>query len=232
MSTEAARADARAIARGQRALLEPTHPPRRAPRHIAYLPLAALYASEGLPAAARALYLHLWMTGRLVTGNKPLPPWFWHTDAQLERETGASPATLLRARRALRAANLINHTTNQGEQRPTPTWYFLRFPLEIPDHIEPHRRPVFADEWEANGHPPTPLRAWAMLVTQAAPAAAEIARDIEQTPPGLAHLRLDLAARIPEVSPWLYRQLIWAAPELYRPRSVPKTQLAFGELDP
>lgn len=223
-----ARDAARAVALAQAAVA--THDPQpTGPRHVVTLPLLVLFAAEALAPGPRLLYLHLWTSVRGLT-KTPLPSWFYHTDTQLTRETARSAASLLRARRALREAGLLFTTTNQGCPYHR-TYYHLRFPCPLPDDAPPYRQVIWAHELEDNGHPCTPLEAWAKIPDRdpEAARAGDLARLIAQTPRALHALRLSHATRIPEVSPWLYRQLEWADPELYQPELLARTLIASGQ---
>lgn len=227
-ATHDARAAARAVAHAQRAVLDES-PRRNAPQAVVTLPILAVFAAETLAPSPRALFLHLWTSARSLT-NAPLPWWFWHTDTQLRRETGLSAATLLRCRRTLRAADLIFTTTNQGCPYHR-TYYHLRFPCPLPPTSPTNRTAVWADEVAHNGLPATPFEAWTHLPERADEArpAGELVRAIAQTPHGLHAHRLRLATRIPEVSPWVYRQLEWAEPALYQADVLTRIYAASGQ---
>lgn len=212
--TAKARATARAVLYAPRTHRQTPHERlQRAPVQVVQLPLLALYAAEQLPRAARVLYHHLWIIGRLVT-ECPLPPWFYHTDAHLTRETGLSRDTLRLARHAIRAAGLAFYTDNQGQGK-IDTHYLLRFPTPMPPGAAGDTQLTWAREVAALGEPPNALDAWCALVTRTAPKLADLLALMLAEPPGRTHRRAELAARIPEVSPWLYHQLTWAAPELF-----------------
>lgn len=228
-ATHDARAAARAVAHAQRAVLDQT-PRRNAPQAVVTLPLLSIFAAETLAPSPRALFLHLWTSARSLT-NAPLPWWFWHTDAQLTRETGISARTLLRCRNTLRDAGLLYVTTNQGCPYHR-TYYHLRYPCPLPAASPPNRTAVWAAETAHNGHPASPFDAWTHLPERADEArqAAELVAAIATTARQWQDHRLRLAARIPEVSPWLYRQLQWAAPELYQADVLARTYAASGQL--
>lgn len=234
-----ARETARNVLNAQRLALSPDHPPQRtAPFHVAVLPLLAIYAAEQLPTAAARLYLHLWQAARTYT-QRPLPWWFYQTDRQLTATLGLSPASLLRARRAIRDADLAFYTDNQGLV-PIHTYYHLRFPVQPARDPERNwRLQMWADEVTANGNAATPLEAWSHLPhaqlpwpamkPSAVPHAHLLALDLLDTPPGLQHHRRALATRIREVSPWYYQQLRWAEPELYLSDAQARTSRNSGQ---
>jgi len=225
MESIAERQTARAIARAGQ---EAPKASRHSPRNVAPIPLTAVYAARVLDTAPHLLYLLLWAALRRYTKD-PSAMWFWCTDAQLTKDTGLSPATLLRARKAIRAADLAYITTNQGLHGPT--WYGMRFPIEIPDDAPPWILNLFADEIEHNGFPPTPLRSLAELArrlsTTESPEGALITAALANTPPHKADLRRAYARQLRGEHPWLHRQLEWAAPDLYRRPSQPDSQETF-----
>jgi hypothetical protein len=230
-TTTDSQAAARHVAQRQRHLLEhPRTPAPRAPEHVVLLPLLAIHAAAHLPTSPRLLFLHLWTTARAVT-HRPIPTWFYHTDAQLTRETGLSTRTLARCRADLEDRALVWHTDNQGQGKVETYWH-LRWPCPLAPDAPRWIMTTWADEHAASGEPLTRLQAWAELARYAPmmpPLARTLALELVRVPPGLLDLRLRYASEIAEVSSWLYHQLAVYAPELYRRDVVHRTLIASGQ---
>lgn len=217
---------ARGIAQDQRRRLQSPAARPLAPRHVVTMPLLSAMHAERLGPSVRTLYLHLWMAGRQICNGAPLPPWFYHTDAQLRTETDLSPRTLARARDELRTRGLIYTTTNQGADRPTPTWYLLLHPVEIP-HPSPPEADVYADELAHTGPPPDPATAWAALPHPAHPGLTQLARALLASRNDQVR-RASILRQLQEADPWTYTQLRWAMPDLYPGRSADPRQTRLG----
>jgi len=196
------------------------------PIHVASVPVIAIYAATALPRHARLLYQALWLLLRRFNRDER-SFWLYQTDADLAQHTACSPDSLGRARHALRHANLCYITTKQGLHGPT--WYGLRFPLEYPDRQPPWVINLYADEIAANGLPPSPITALCDLSRIACPPTAhKLLLELGQVATGRLDTRRRYALQILEVSPWLYAQLAWAAPDIYRPASPPSSQIPFA----
>jgi len=213
---------ARAIAR---AGLQAPHAVLGHPVHVIPVPVITLYAATDLPRNARLLYQALWLLLRRFNRD-PQSYALYQTDDALRAHTGLSRDPLRLARHALREARLAYVTSNQGLHGPT--WYALRFPLPYPEGQPPWVVNLYADEIAANGVPPSPMRALTDISRLASPTAAHrLLLELAQIAPGRLDTRRRYALQILEVSPWLYQQLAWAAPDIYRPPSPSDRQESF-----
>lgn len=219
------------------AKLNPTRDPASPTRWFS-IPLAAGCLLPFLSPSAQALYVGLWrLTGRF---RKGLPnTWFWCTDTgpSLQRPTihsttGLSPRSLARARTALRDSGAAYITTAGPEQ--VPTWYALRWPLDIPAAADRSQQIIMARELLAGGEPWAPLHAWAALALAVLP--GETPKEVRcprsalaqrvvtaLSPPGRPHLLRRALSDLQAADPWLLRQLNdWALPDAC-PRSSTQT---------
>jgi len=195
------------------------------PVHVIPVPVIALYAATDLPRNARLLYQALWLLLRRFNRD-PGSFALYQTDDALRAHTGLTHNPLRLARHALREAHLAYVTSNQGLHGPT--WYFLRFPLEYPTDAPGWVINLYADEIAANGPPPTPMQALADISRLASPPAAHrLLLELAHVAPGRLDTRRRYALQLRGENSWLYQQLGWAAPDIYRPPSPSASQETF-----